>query len=58
MEKERLMAISLALIAHEMKVDPAQLRILRFRELKSGTLDTYLEKNGIAFRQYRLGERT
>ena len=41
MEREKVMAISLALIADELGVDTSELRILRFRELPEGTLETY-----------------
>ena len=58
MEREKVMAISLALIADELGVDPSELRILRFRELPEGTLETYLEENGLSFRQYQLGDKT
>lgn len=50
------MAIALALIAHELGVDPSELRILGFREAPTGTLGAYLEENGIPFRQYQLGD--
>ena len=58
MEREKVMAISLALIADELGVDPSDLRILRFRELSGGTLETYLEEKGISFCQYQLGDET
>lgn len=55
MEQEKVMAISLALIADELGVEPSELRIVRFREVHTGTLNAYLEEQGIEFRQYRLG---
>ena len=56
MEQEQIMAVSLALIANELRVDPSELQVLRFREVSTGTLDTYLEENGISFHQYQLGD--
>ncbi len=56
MESEKVMAIGLALIADELGVDPSELRILRFREVASGSLETYLEETGIPFRRYELGD--
>ena len=56
MEREQVEAIGLALIAHELGVDPSELRVLSFREIPTGTLDTYLKENDITFRQYQLGD--
>lgn len=57
MEQEKVMAISLALIADELGMDPSELRILNFREVSGGTLGNYLEEKGITFKQYQLGDR-
>ncbi len=57
MEREKVMALSLAIIAHELGTEPSKLRVLRFCETKSGALDEYLKENGVSFHQYQLGER-
>ena len=57
MDQEKVMAISIALIADELGMDPSELRILRFREISGGKLETYLEEKNIIFHQFRLGDK-
>ena len=56
MEQEKVLAISLALIADELGLDPSELRVVRFEEVPTGTLRAYLEETGNTFRQYQLGD--
>ena len=56
MELEKVLVISLALIADTLGVDPSDLRVIRFEEVPTGTLKTYLEEKGSIFHQYQLGD--
>lgn len=58
MEQEKIIAVALALIAHELGTDPSQLQLLDFREVSTGSLDSYLKERDIPFQQYQLGDRT
>lgn len=56
MEKEELIAMAVAAIAEEEKIDVRKVRVLFLKEVEKSSLETYIEEHAIRYAKYQLGE--
>ncbi len=57
MERNEALAMALAAVADDLDTDPENLRVVRFREVPEGALETYLREHNVVFRRYQLGDK-
>ena len=55
-DEQTIMAMAICCIAEETGIDPAELKIVSFRELKKSSLDQYIEQNHIIYKKYSIGD--
>lgn len=56
METERIIAMAVAAIAEENKLDVKKIRVRSFREVFKSSLGLFIEKNHIDYHKYKLGD--
>ena len=56
MENEEIVAMAICAIAEELKKDIKRIRVISFEEESNSCLKEYLEKQGITFIKYQLGD--
>lgn len=56
MKKNKIVAMAIAAIAEELKVDIQKIRVLSFEEIERSGLEKYIEINSIPYKKYQLGD--
>lgn len=53
---EEVLAMAVAAIAEENKVEPKHVRVVSFKEIQKSSLEKYIEDNNIVYKKYNLEE--
>lgn len=56
MEKEKVIAMAVAVIAEELKTDIKRIRVKSFKEVEKSNLEKYIEERSITYKKYQLGD--
>lgn len=56
MEKDKIVAMAVAAIAEELKLDIQKVRVLSFKEVEKSSLEKYIEENSVQYIKYQLGD--
>ena len=51
---EKIIAMAVAAIAEERKVEPKRVRVLSFKEVQQSSLEKYIEDQKILYQKYQL----
>ena len=56
LDERLIVAMAVAAIAEECKVEPKRVNVLSFKEEQKSSLTRYIEENRIPYHKYQLGE--
>lgn len=56
MEKDEVIAMAVAAIAEELKIDIKRIRVKSFKEVEKSNLEKYIEEKSIQYRKFQLGD--
>lgn len=51
---EEILAMAVATVAEENKVEPKHVKVLSFKEIQKSSLEKYIEENNINYKKYSL----
>ena len=55
MEIEKILAMAVAAVAEENRIEPKHVVVRSFKEIQKSSLEKYIEDNHIAYQKYQLG---
>lgn len=55
-DEKQIAAMAIACIAEELGTLPDHLRVVSFREVSAGALESYIKENNINYHKYQLGD--
>ena len=54
MEKEQIIAMAVAAVTEELKINTKRIRVLSFKEVEKSSLEKFIEEKAIHFEKYQL----
>lgn len=51
---EQIVAMAVAAVAEEKKIEPKRVRVISFKEIQKSSLEKYIEENNINYRKFSL----